>query len=111
MPARCDLEVGDRAAAQRADGDDVARRATDHLPRLLTHRQNVLRAAVERDHRGFVENDPLRARVHQRVRRTEIDGQVARQDAALFDRSMPARGLFGCERTQPALELLDAVFH
>ena len=41
---------------------DVARGAANHLPCLLTHRKNVLGAAVQRDHRGLVENDSLRAR-------------------------------------------------
>ena len=55
-----DLEVGDRAAAQRPHGDDVAGRAPDHLPRLVAHREHVLGPAVERDDRRLVEDDPLR---------------------------------------------------
>ena len=56
-----DVEVGDRAAAQGPHRDDVAGRAADHLPRLLPHREHVLRAAVERDHRRLVEDDPPRS--------------------------------------------------
>ena len=39
-----DVEVGDGALAQRADGDDVAGRAADHLPRLVAHGQHVARS-------------------------------------------------------------------
>ena len=72
-----DLEVGDRPAAQRPHRDDVARRAPDHVPRLVPHRQHLLGAAVEGDDRGLVEDDPLPARVHERVRGAEVDGEVA----------------------------------
>ena len=107
-----DLEVGDRAAAQRPHRDDVARRAADHLPRLLTHREHVLRAAVERDHRRLVEDDPLRARVDERVRRTEVDREIASHGAGLYSAGRRRRGRrFGCERAQAALELVDAVLH
>ena len=106
-----DIEVGDRTTAQRTHRDDVARSAADHLPRFLAHRQHVLRAAVERDHRRLVEDDAARARIHQRVRRTEIDREIARQGFSLARRSAPPRRWFGCEGTQPPLELLDAVFH
>ena len=74
-----DLEVGDGALAQRPDRDDVARGAPDHLPGLVAHGQHVLGPAVERDHGGLVQDDALTAHVHERVRRAEIDGEVARQ--------------------------------
>jgi hypothetical protein len=70
-----------------------------------------LGAAVQRDDGRLVEDDPLRARVNQRVRRTEIDREIARQRVALLSRSAPTHGRFGRERAQTALELLDAVFH
>ena len=72
-----DLEVGDGALAQRAHGDDVARRAPDHLPGLVAHGQHVLGAAVERDDRRLVQHDALAARVHQGVGGAEVDGEVA----------------------------------
>ena len=74
-----DLEVGDRAAAQRADGDDVAGRAPDHLPRLVAHREHVVGAAVQRDDGRLVEDDALAARVDERVGGAEVDGEVAGQ--------------------------------
>jgi hypothetical protein len=74
-----DLEVGDRATAQRSDGDDVAGRAADHVPRRVAHGQHFLGAAVERDDGGLVEDDAATARVDERVRGTEVDGEVERQ--------------------------------
>src|SRR5262249_29257916 len=73
--------------------------------------ENVLRTTVERDDGRLVEDDPLSARVDERVRRTEIDREVARQGAALLGRPASARRRFGCECAQTALELLDAVLH
>ena len=73
-----DLEVGDRALAQRPDGDDVAGRAADHLPRLVTHRQHLLGALVQRDHGGLVEHDAAAPLVDERVGGAEVDGEVAR---------------------------------
>ena len=72
-----DLEVGDGTAAQRAHGDDVAGRAADHLPRLAAGGQHLTRLAVERDHRGLVEDDALALHVHQRVGGAEVDREVA----------------------------------
>ena len=79
-----DVEVGDRTAAQRPHGHDVARCAADHLPGFLAHGEHILRAAVERDDRRLVEDDSLRARVYERVRRTKIDREVARQGVASY---------------------------
>ena len=72
-----DLEVGDRAAAQRPDRDDVARRAADHLPRVVPEREHLVGAAVHGDDRRLVEDDALAARVHEGVRGAEVDGEVA----------------------------------
>ena len=81
-----DVEVGDSALAEWPHGDDVARRPTDHLPRLVAHRQYVLRAAIERDDGRLVQDDALAPRVHERVRRAEIDREVASQGQS------PSRG-------------------
>ena len=82
-----DLEVGDRAAAQRADGDDVAGRATDHLPGVVPEREHVLGAGVHRDDGRLVEDDAATARVDERVGGAEVDGEVARQGVLLLDRA------------------------
>ena len=78
-----DLEVGDRATAQRPHRDDVAGRAPDHLPRVVPHREHVLAAAVERDDGRLVEDDPLAPRVDKRVGGAEVDGEVPSQTGAL----------------------------
>ncbi len=72
-----DLEVGDRATAQRSDRDDVARCATDHLPRVVPERQHLVRARVHGDDGRLVQDDAPTACVHQRVRGAEVDREVA----------------------------------
>ena len=42
--------VRDNAVAQRADRDDIAGRAPDHLPRLLSDREHLICVAVHRDY-------------------------------------------------------------
>ena len=71
-----DLEVGDRAAAQRTHGDDVAGRAADHLPRLAAGGEHLAGLPVERDDRGLVEHDALALHVDERVGRAEVDREV-----------------------------------
>ena len=56
-----DLEVGDGAAPQGAHGHDVPGRAADHLPRLVTDREHLVGAVVERDDRRLVDNDAFAA--------------------------------------------------
>ena len=73
-----DLEVGDRAAAQRAHGDDVAGRAPDHLPRLVARGEHLAGLAVERDDGRLVEDDAAALHVDERVGGAEVDGEVAR---------------------------------
>jgi hypothetical protein len=72
-----DLEVGDGALAQRPNRHDVAGRAADHLPGLVAHGQHLLGALVESDHGGLVEHDAAAPLVHERVRRPEVDRQIA----------------------------------
>ena len=79
-----DLEVGDRAAAQRPDRHDVPGGAPDHVPRLVAHGEDVLGAAVQRDDGRLVEDDPLAPRVHEGVRGSEVDGEVARHGRVLL---------------------------
>ena len=72
-----DVVLGHHPAAHGADRDDVARVAADHLPRGLAHREHLARGAVQRDHRRLLEHDAVAQAVHERVRRAEIDRQVA----------------------------------
>ena len=90
-----DLEVGDRPAAQRAHGDDVAGRAPDHLPRLAPGGQHLAGLAVEGDDRGLVEHDALALHVHERVRRAQVDRQVAGHQAGPGRRVVARRAARG----------------
>ena len=74
------VEVGDGAFAQRADGDDVLRRAPDHLPGLMAHGQDFGGVLLERDHRRLVEDDAFALGVDEGVRRAEIDGEIPCQN-------------------------------
>ena len=78
-----DLEVGDRTATQRTDRDDVAGGATDHLPRLATRREHLAGLSVECDHRRLVQDDAAALHVDQRVRRSQVDGEVTSHGRAL----------------------------
>ena len=78
-----DLEVGDRTAAQRTDRDDVAGGATDHLPGVVAEREHLVGARVHGDDGRLVEDDPLAARVDERVGGAEVDGEVAGQGTLL----------------------------
>ena len=72
-----DFEVGDHAIFQRADRDDIRRRAAEHPFRLVAHRQHFVRARLHCDHRGLAQDDALILHVDERVRRAEIDTDVA----------------------------------
>ena len=71
-----DVEVGDGAVAEGPDRHDVRGRPADHVPGLLAHREDLASALVHRDHGGLVEHDAVALAEHERVRRTEVDGQV-----------------------------------
>jgi len=68
----------------RTDGDDIARRAAEHLLRLAPHRANFVRtpAVLEhRDHAGLGDNDAAPFCVDERIGGAEIDREVAREPA------------------------------
>ena len=72
-------EVGDDAVLHRLDGDDVARRAPEHLLGLLANRHDFIGIRVDRDDGGLVDDDALAVRKDKRVGRPEIDGQIVRK--------------------------------
>ena len=72
-----DLEVGDGPAAKWANGHDVSGSTADHLPRLAPGCKYFAGLAVERNDRGFVQHNAAALHVHERVRRAEIDREVA----------------------------------
>ena len=68
--------VGDDTVAQRPDRNDVSGRTPDHLPRLLTDREHLIRIAVHRDYSGFPENNPLPLDIDEHIRRTKVDSYI-----------------------------------
>ena len=63
---------------KRSDGDDVAGRAPDHLPRLPTGGEHLAGLTIERDDRRLVEHDAAALHVDERVGGPEVDRQVTR---------------------------------
>ena len=72
-----DVEVGDGPLTQRPHRDDVAGRAADHLPCVLTDGQDVLGPGVQGDDGRLVQDDSLAPCVYERVRRAEVDGEIS----------------------------------
>src|SRR3990172_7653869 len=64
------------AASQRADGDDVRRGAADHFLRLGAYGQRPLRFLLDGNPRGFVEDNPSSADIHQCICGAEIDSDI-----------------------------------
>jgi hypothetical protein len=51
------VEVGDDAVFERSDGEDIAGRAAEHLLGLDADRQDLPEVAVDRNHRGFAQDN------------------------------------------------------
>ena len=66
---------------QRPDRDDVARGATDHLPRLPPGGEHLAGLAVQRDHRRLVEHDAAALHVDERVGGAQVHGKITRKHA------------------------------
>ena len=76
--------VGDHAIAHGADGGDVGGGAAEHLLGIDAHGLDLLVALgikAYRDHRWFVEHDPLVSDVDQGVCGAEVNGQVIDEQA------------------------------
>ncbi len=71
------FEVGDDAVLHRTDRDDIARRAAEHLFRVAADRLDLIRDFVDRNDRGFADDDAAALCVNKRVRRAQIDRQIA----------------------------------
>ena len=71
------VEVGDDAVLERANSDDIARRAPDHSLGLRAHREDSAGVVVDRDNRGLVQHDATTTHVNERVGSAEVDGHVA----------------------------------
>ncbi len=75
------VEVADDAVAQGPHGGDVRGRPADHPLRLGPDCQDALRARVDRDDRRLADHDPAVAHVDERIGRTEVDPDVAGEQA------------------------------
>ena len=76
-----DVEVGDDAVLQRANGGDRAGRAAEHPLRLDSDGVHLAAAGVDRDHGGLGQDDAASADVHERVGRAQVDRHVAAAEA------------------------------
>jgi hypothetical protein len=74
--------VGDDAVPQRPHHLDGAGRAAQHRLGLRADSDHRSVCGTQRDDRGLVEHDAFPRRVHERVRRAEIDGHVAGEEVA-----------------------------
>ena len=76
-----DQEVGDDAVFQGPDGGDVTGRAAQHAFRVQTHGGHGLVVVVVANchHRGLIENDALVTHIDERVGRSQIYRQIARE--------------------------------
>jgi hypothetical protein len=77
-----DVEVGDDAVLQRPDCRDRARGAAQHPLRLDPDGMHLPGPLVDRDHRGLGEDDAPAPDVDERVRRAEVDGDLAATETA-----------------------------
>jgi hypothetical protein len=74
-----DLEIGDDAILQRADGDDVAGRATEHPLGFIAHREDAFGAGFDGDDGRFAENNAAIANVNEGVGGAEIYTNIIRK--------------------------------
>ena len=64
------------AAAQRTDGNDVAGRPPDHLPRFFANSKHLVCIAIHRYNRRFFEDNPLSLYIDEHIRRPQINSYV-----------------------------------
>ena len=76
-----DFEVGDHAILHGLDGDDVARRAAQHLLGFFAHGLHFAGVLVDGDDGGLVHHDAFAFGVDQRVGGSQIDGEIAGKHA------------------------------
>jgi hypothetical protein len=72
----CDLEVGDDAVLEGADGNDVARRAAEHSLCIVTHREYFIRTGFDRDDGRFSQDDAVIFDVNQGIRSAKVDAYI-----------------------------------
>lgn len=70
------FKIRDDPVLHRADRDDVARRAAQHLLRVTADRLNLIRDLIDRNDRRLTHHDAPSLRINQRIGRSEIDRKV-----------------------------------
>jgi hypothetical protein len=75
----CDVEIRDHPVLQRPNGADVAGRAPEHRLRFAPHGDDGVVGLMNRHDGGFIEDNPLAADEHQRIRRAQVDREVIRE--------------------------------
>src|SRR4030095_1999625 len=72
-----DFEIGDHPVFHRADGHNIGRCATEHLFCVPAKSLDVIGYLIYSDGRGFINDDTTGLAEHERVRGSEINGQIA----------------------------------
>ena len=89
-----DIQVSDHTVAQRPAGGNRGRRATDHPLGLVTDRQHPAGPGVLCHHGRLGYQYPPATGVHERVRGTEVDREVA----SAANAHMPSPGQLASKR-------------
>src|SRR5262245_45171488 len=74
-----DVEIRDHPLLQRPNDANVAWRAPEHRLRFAPHGDDGLVRLMNRDDGGFIDDNPLAADEHQRIRRPQVDREVIRE--------------------------------
>jgi hypothetical protein len=70
------FEIRNHAVFHRANGDDVARRAPEHLFGVAPDGFDLICHFVDSDNRRFRDDDAAPFRINERVRRAEVNRQI-----------------------------------
>src|SRR5437762_1917816 len=73
----CNFEIGDYTILERANRDNIRRRAAEHPLGLVAYRQHSICAGLHGHHRRLTQNDSLIFDVNKSVRRAQIDPDIA----------------------------------
>jgi len=87
-----DLEVGDHPVFHGADGDDTARRSTEHFLGVMSHRFHSARAHVDGHDRWLGNDRAFGFDEHKRVRRPKVNREIVREIAEVKDGSEQTQG-------------------
>ena len=71
------LEIRDRPPLDRLVRDHVPGRVSRHVPRVAAGGKDLAGSPVDGDHRRLCVDDSAAGLEHERVRRTEVEGEIA----------------------------------